>query len=95
MCGSTPREFCRKAIRIQFLCIFYGCAREKKHWPKAFTEYDAASCEIEGSNPATTTIINGRLAQSVQSVCLTSRRSLVRIQHRPLEILEEGTDVIT
>ena len=30
----------------------------------------------------------GRLAQLVQSTCLTSRGSLVRIQHRPREIWE-------
>ena len=28
----------------------------------------------------------GRLAQLVESACLTSRRSLVRIQQRPLEL---------
>ena len=33
--------------------------------------------------------VKGRLAQLVQSACLTSRRSLVRIQQRPYEVLGE------
>ena len=42
---------------------------------------------VGGSNPSTPTKLNidfGRLAQLVQSICLTSRGSAVRIRQRPL-----------
>ena len=37
-----------------------------------------------------TEVMKGRLAQLVQSICLTSRGSAVRIRQRPLEILFES-----
>ena len=43
---------------------------------------------VGGSNPSTPTKLNidfGRLAQLVQSICLTSRGSAVRIRQRPHE----------
>ena len=60
---------------------------EKRAFSSAGSEHLPYKQRVGGSNPSTPTKLNidfGRLAQLVQSICLTSRGSAVRIRQRPL-----------
>ena len=74
--------------------------KQRVSWEKEFRAFSSAGSEhlpykqrVGGSNPSTPTEIlkitrKGRLAQLVQSICLTSRGSAVRIRQRPPNIAE-------
>ena len=56
----------------------------KRAFSSAGSEHLPYKQRVGGSNPSTPTRLIGRLAQLVQSICLTSRGSAVRIRQRPL-----------
>ena len=67
--------------------------KEFRAFSSAGSEHLPYKQRVGGSNPSTPTEIlkitrKGRLAQLVQSICLTSRGSAVRIRQRPLNIAE-------
>ena len=67
--------------------------KEFRAFSSAGSEHLPYKQRVGGSNPSTPTEIlkitrKGRLAQLVQSICLTSRGSAVRIRQRPPNIAE-------
>ena len=67
-------------------CNFAPAFENKRAFSSVGLEHLPYKQRVGGSNPSTPTKLNidfGRLAQLVQSICLTSRGSAVRIRQRP------------
>ena len=72
-----------------YFCIAFET--KERAFSSAGSEHLPYKQRVGGSNPSTPTIVTqslsfintGRLAQLVQSICLTSRGSAVRIRQRP------------
>ncbi len=83
---KTGKIFCYYKIKSYF-CIAF---EKQRALSSAGSEHLPYKQRVGGSNPSAPTLIEkkilGRLAQLVQSICLTSRGSAVRIRQRPLLI---------
>ncbi len=79
------------------LVLLHRFRKETRALSSAGSEHLPYKQRVGGSNPSAPTPIpfqfnimkHGRLAQLVQSICLTSRGSAVRIRQRPLLVLHD------
>ena len=91
------KKSCKYLVVQYFNCIFAPAIRVTRAFSSAGLEHLPYKQRVGGSNPSTPTqgcfpvvfrgcgdfFFRGRLAQLVQSICLTSRGSAVRIRQRP------------